>query len=221
MPTRSEILIKAAQLRHRMAIQAITPHRLPKRPTEVQQRMADLAVDMLVLIQMMPYIMCDIREELEKAGKYHHEIKRRYRQAEDIIFSATDPAYHIFARYNPETAKGFIERMESFYHRLKEAFNPQSLDGTVAMLDGICSLVERYNRQLEPTYYFDHADPLYKIPRLLDCIPAKRHDITGIIEFNIRTFNNERHETTNRTREGIRRNTALPSAPATPQAEAT
>ena len=42
--------IKAAQLRHRMAIQAMTPHRLPKRPTEVERHMADTAVDMLVLI---------------------------------------------------------------------------------------------------------------------------------------------------------------------------
>lgn len=32
--------IKAAQLRHRMAVQAMTPHRLPKRPTEIEQRMA-------------------------------------------------------------------------------------------------------------------------------------------------------------------------------------
>lgn len=184
--------IKVVQLRRRMAIQAMTPHRLPHRPTEVEQRMADVAVDMLVLIQMMPYVMCDIREELETVGKYRHEIKRRHRQAEDIIFTATAPAYHIFARHNPETAKGFIERMESFYHRLKGTFNPQGLDGAVALLDGICRLVERYNRQLEPTYYFDYADPLYKIPKLLDCIPAERHDITGIIEYNLRDFNQDR-----------------------------
>ena len=42
--------IKAAQLRHRMAIQAMPPHRLPKRPTAVERHMADTAVDMLVLI---------------------------------------------------------------------------------------------------------------------------------------------------------------------------
>lgn len=166
------------KLRQRMAQQAMIPHRLPKRPTEVEQRMADTAVDMLVLIQMLPYILCDIQEELEKVGKYRHEVKCRHRQAEEIVFSAAEPAYHIFAQYNPETAKGFIERMESFYKRLKGTFNPQDLDGAVALLDGICRMVERYNRQLEPTYYFDHADPLYKIPKLLDCIPVERHDIT-------------------------------------------
>lgn len=78
--------IKAAQLRHRMAIQAMTPHRLPKRPTEVERHMADTAVDMLVLIQTLPYIMGDLQEELEKAGQFRHEIKRRHRQAEEIIF---------------------------------------------------------------------------------------------------------------------------------------
>ena len=61
--------IKAAQLRRRMAIQAMTPHRLPKRPAEIEQRMADTAVDMLVLIQMLPYIMGDLREALEASGQ--------------------------------------------------------------------------------------------------------------------------------------------------------
>ena len=70
--------IKAAQLRHRMAIQAMTPHRLPKRPTEVERHMADTAVDMLVLIQTLPYIMGDLQEELEKAGIEEGNTVRMY-----------------------------------------------------------------------------------------------------------------------------------------------
>ena len=95
------------KLRRRMAQQAKIPHRLPKRPTEVEQRMADTAVDMLVLIQMLPYILCDIQEELETAGQYRHTIKRRFLQAEGVVFDVAEPAYRIFARYDPETAKGF------------------------------------------------------------------------------------------------------------------
>ena len=69
--------IKAAQLCRRMVQQAKVPHQLPKQPTEVERRMADTAVDMLVLIQMLPYIMGDLREALEASGQYRHEIKRR------------------------------------------------------------------------------------------------------------------------------------------------
>ncbi|WP_418197269.1 hypothetical protein, partial [Alistipes shahii] len=70
--------------------------------------MADTAVDMLVLIQTLPYIMGDLQEELEKAGQFRHEIKRRHRQAEEIIFSVAEPAYRIFARFKPEIARGFL-----------------------------------------------------------------------------------------------------------------
>lgn len=41
--------------------------------------------------------------------------------------------------------------------------------------------IEQLNHQIEPTYYFDRADPLYKIPRLLDCIPGQRDDMTAQI----------------------------------------
>lgn len=169
--------IKAAQLRRRMAIQAMTPHRLPKRPAEIEQRMADTAVDMLVLIQMLPYIMGDLREALEASGQYRHEIKRRYRQAEEIIFAVAEPAYRIFARFNPEAARGFLDRVDQFYHQIKNNYDLHGIEGATSLLDAVCRLIEHYNRKLEQTYYFEHAEPIYKIPRILDCIPGKRHNI--------------------------------------------
>lgn len=184
--------IKAAQLRVRMRHQAATPHRRPVRPSEKEQRMVAVAIDMLMLIQMMPYVMYDIREELERAGQYRHAIKRRHRQAEEIIFAATEPAYQVFARYSHAAASGFLERMDQLYQQMKSNSNPHGLESSVSMLEGICRLVERYNRQLEPTYYFDHADPLYKLPQLLDCIPVERHNIAGVIEYNLRIFNEAR-----------------------------
>ena len=124
--------IKAAQLRRRMAIQAMTPHRLPKRPSEVEQHMADTAVDMLVLIQMLPYIMGDLREALEASGQYRHEIKRRHRQVEEIIFTVAEPAYRIFARFNPETARGFLDRVDDLYFRIKSGYGLHGVEGAVS-----------------------------------------------------------------------------------------
>ena len=178
---------KASQLRRYMAIQAMTPHRLPKRPSEVERRMADTAVDMLALIQMLPYIMCDIQEELETAGQYRHTIKRRFLQVEGIIFSVAEPAYRIFARYNPETAKGFLDRVDQLYHRIKDGHKLHGIEDVVSLLDAACRLIERYNHQLERTYYFEHADPLYKIPSLLDCISCERRDITAQIAETLQT----------------------------------
>jgi hypothetical protein len=181
--------IKAAQLRRRMAIQAMTPHRLPKRPTEVERHMADTAVDMLVLIQMLPYIMGDLREALEASGQYRHEIKRRHRQIEEIIFTVAEPAYRIFARFNPETARGFLDRVDDLYFRIKSRYGLHGVEGAVSLLDAACRLIERYNHQLERTYYFEHADPLYKIPRMLDCIPGERRDMTAQIAETLQTNN--------------------------------
>lgn len=181
--------IKAAQLRRRMAIQAMTPHRLPKRPTEVERHMADTAVDMLVLIQMLPYIMGDLREALEASGQYRHEIKRRHRQIEEIIFTVAEPAYRIFARFNPETARGFLDRVDDLYFRIKSRYGLRGVEGAVSLLDAACRLIERYNHQLERTYYFEHADPLYKIPRMLDCIPGERRDMTAQIAETLQTNN--------------------------------
>ena len=181
--------IKAAQLRHRMAIQAMTPHRLPKRPTEVERHMADTAVDMLVLIQMLPYIMGDLREALEASGQYRHEIKRRHRQIEEIIFTVAEPAYRIFARFNPETARGFLDRVDDLYFRIKSRYGLHGVEEAVSLLYAACQLIERYNHQLERTYYFEHADPLYKIPRMLDCIPGERRDMTAQIAETLQTNN--------------------------------
>lgn len=179
--------IEAMKLRRCMAQQAKIPHRLPKRPTEVEQRMANTAVDMLVLIQLLPYIMCDIQEELERAGQFRHTIKRRFLQAEGIIFSVAEPAYRIFARYNPETAKGFLDRVDQLYHRIKDGHKLHGIADAVSLLDAACRLIERYNHQLERTYYFEHADPLYKIPRMLDCIPGERREITEQIAETLQT----------------------------------
>ena len=181
--------IKAAQLRRRMAIQAMTPHRLPKRPTEVERHMADTAVDMLVLIQMLPYIMGDLREALEASGQYRHEIKRRHRQIEEIIFTVAEPPYRIFARFNPETARGFLDRVDDLYFRIKSRYGLHGVERAVSLLDAACRLIERYNHQLERTYYFEHADPLYKIPRMLDCIPGERRDMTAQIAETLQTNN--------------------------------
>lgn len=181
--------IKAAKLRRRMAIQAMTPHQLPKRPTEVERHMADTAVDMLVLIQMLPYIMGDLREALEASGQYRHEIKRRHRQIEEIIFTVAEPAYRIFARFNPETARGFLDRVDDLYFRIKSGYGLHGVEGAVSLLDAACRLIERYNHQLERTYYFEHADPLYKIPRMLDCIPGERRDMTAQIAETLQTNN--------------------------------
>lgn len=172
-----------------MAIQAMTPHRLPKRPTEVERHMADTAVDMLVLIQMLPYIMGDLREALEASGQYRHEIKRRHRQIEEIIFTVAEPAYRIFARFNPETARGFLDRVDDLYFRIKSRYGLHGVEGAVSLLDAACRLIERYNHQLERTYYFEHADPLYKIPRMLDCIPGERRDMTAQIAETLQTNN--------------------------------
>lgn len=181
--------IKAAQLRRRMAIQAMTPHRLPKRPTEVERHMADTAVDMLVLIQMLPYIMGDLREALEASGQYRHEIKRRHWQIEEIIFTVAEPAYRIFARFNPETARGFLDRVDDLYFRIKSGYGLHGVEGAVSLLDAACRLIERYNHKLERTYYFEHAEPLYKIPRMLDCIPGERRDMTAQIAETLQTNN--------------------------------
>ena len=181
--------IKAAQLCRRMVQQAKVPHQLPKQPTEVERRMADTAVDMLVLIQMLPYIMGDLREALEASGHYRHEIKRRHRQIEEIIFTVAEPAYRIFARFNPETARGFLDRVDDLYFRIKSGYGLHGVEGAVSLLDAACRLIERYNHQLERTYYFEHADPLYKIPRMLDCIPGERRDMTTQIAETLQTNN--------------------------------
>lgn len=181
--------IKAAQLCRRMVQQAKVPHQLPKQPTEVERRMADTAVDMLVLIQLLPYILCDIQEELETAGQYRHMIKRRFLQAEGIIFAVAEPAYRIFARYNPETAKGFIDRVDQLYRHIKDGHKLHGIADAVSLLGAACRLIECYNHQLERTYYFEHANPLYKIPRMLDCIPGERRDMTAQIAETLQTNN--------------------------------
>ena len=65
------------------------------------------------------------------------------------------------------------------------------IEGAVSLLDAVCRLIERYNRKLERTYYFEHAEPIYKIPRMLDCIPGKRHYIIEQIISALQT-NNEK-----------------------------
>lgn len=127
------------------------------------------------------------------AGLFRHEIKRRHRQAEEIIFTVTEPAYLVFARYARELARDYLDRMEQFYIHVKEQIQTSGVCGALDLLMAICNLAERYNRSLEITYYFDRAEPLYKVPRLLDCVPGERRDITSQLEGILQTFNRERY----------------------------
>ena len=134
--------IKAAQLRHRMAIQAMTPHRLPKRPSKVEQQQAAIAVDMLVMVLALPYAMLDLEDGLKAAGKFRHEIKRRHRQAEEIIFSVTEPAYRVFAHYSEELAWDYVERMENLYAYIREQVpGLEGADGAVELIEALCRLI--------------------------------------------------------------------------------
>ena len=185
--------IKAAQLRRRMAIQAMTPHRLPKRPSKVEQQQAAIAVDMLVMVLALPYAMLDLEDGLKAAGKFRHEIKRRHRQAEEIVFSVTEPAYRVFARHSEELAWDYVERMENLYAYIREQVpGLEGADGAVELIEALCRLIETYNRRLEYVYYFNRAEPIYKIPRLLECIPARRRDIAEQIETALQNYNRER-----------------------------
>lgn len=186
--------IKTAQLRRRMALQAMTPHRLPKRPTEVEQQQAAIAVDMLVMVLALPYAMFDLEDRLKAAGRFRHEIKRRHRQAEEIVFTVTEPAYRVFARYSEVLAWDYVERMENLYACIREQVpGLESIDGAVELLEALCRLIETYNRRLEYVYYFDRAEPICKIPRLLECIPARMHDIAEQIETALQNYNRERY----------------------------
>ena len=186
--------IKAAQLRRRMAIQAMTPHRLPKRPTEVEQQQAAIAVDMLVMVLTLPYAMLDLEDGLKAAGKFRHEIKRRHRQAEEIVFSVTEPAYRVFARYSEKLAWDYVERMENLYAYIREQVpGLKGADGAVELIEALCRLIETYNRRLEYVYYFNRAEPIYKIPRLLECIPARTRDRAEQIETALQNYNRERY----------------------------
>lgn len=169
-------------------------NRLPKRPSKVEQQQAAIAVDMLVMVLALPYAMLDLEDGLKAAGKFRHEIKRRHRQAEEIVFSVTEPAYRVFARYSEELAWDYVERMENLYAYIREQVpGLEGADGAVELIEALCRLIETYNRRLEYVYYFNRAEPIYKIPRLLECIPARRRDIAEQIETALQNYNRERY----------------------------
>lgn len=173
--------IKAAQLRRRMAIQAMTPHRLPEaaersRTTHGRHGSRYARID-------------------PNATLYHGRSPRSPGSVRSV--SPRDQAPPSAGRGNyfyrgrtglpdicqvqSRNGRGFLDRVDDLYFRIKSGYGLHGVEGAVSLLDAACRLIERYNHQLERTYYFEHAEPIYKIPSLLDCIPCKRRDITAQI----------------------------------------
>ncbi|MEG0899043.1 MAG: hypothetical protein RSF40_04950 [Oscillospiraceae bacterium] len=137
-------------------------------PKNKETEYAKHAVTMLLYIECLPYALYDLRVSL--GDRYKHNIKRRMTQCESISTNVSGHAYGIFRKIGVDLSRQYIDRMESLYRNI-DSFVPHTCDKKyLTIVVALCMLIEQYNKKLADTFYYEHAEPIYKIPGLLDCI---------------------------------------------------
>lgn len=168
----------------RMAWRNMQPRDLTH-PTAEEQRLAALAVRMLLYAACLDYAMLELEEEVTAAGLFRHAAKRRILQAEELIARVHGRAYDLLVRVSPEAGRQYNDRMDAAWRRMAQSVLLPSPERSYNMVVALCRLIESANRRLTARYDFAPARELRRIPSLLDILGLQDREIDHIIEQNI------------------------------------
>lgn len=153
-------------------------------PTPEDKRYVSMAIAMLSYLGALDFAMIDLQGELENAGRFKHEIKRRITQAYDIARNAHSVAYKALATVDDKSVRQYDKCFMFTYEQIQKCVMLEGAERAYNIALSLCRLVEKYNKLLSGRYDFAPAHPVYKIPNLLNCIGIEDYDLDTIIELN-------------------------------------
>ncbi len=176
-------------LYRRMAVGAhlrATRQVLPVIPSAEEKRLTKLAVKIIIYTQCINGALVELQTELERAGMFRQRAKHQFKKAEAIGIEVSNIAVDIFRKYDTihETncVTEMFERAYATDLKIDSSVALQGVDRAYNIVIALCRLFEKHNKQLSNSYYFQKGEPIYQIPRTLECLGVKDYHIEKFLD---------------------------------------
>lgn len=183
----NKITFRQAQLIKRMAWSNIK--RLEKKsdtPTEEEKRLSLRAVRMLTFVACLNYAMIDLETDLKMAGKLQNPKQRRYfYMAKRIAGDAHQTAYKMLVSVHTNVGYEYNKALDVAWAMIDDAVLLQGVERSYGIVCALCRLIGSLNKELGHRYYFAPAEPIARIPYIMDVQGIEDREIDRIIDLNV------------------------------------
>lgn len=183
----NKIPFRQAQLMKRMAWSNIK--RLEKKsdtPTEEEKRLNERAVRMLTFVACLNYAMIDLETDLKMAGKLQNQKQRRYfYMAWRIAGDAHQRAYKMLVSANEKVGYEYNKALDETWAKIEDSVLLQGVERSYGIVCALCRLIGSLNKELGHRYYFAPAEPIARIPHIMDVQGIDDKGIDRIIDLNV------------------------------------
>lgn len=151
-------------------------------PNESDMKYIPDAIRMLTYIAALNSVMYELVWELEDAGLYHREIKRRVNQTHDMVRNIHQLSYKMLNGVSAVAGRQYNDAMDREVANITDCVSLAPPKRALNKVLALARLIEKYNRLISPRYNFRPANQLTKVASLLSVIPLEDHHIDRIIE---------------------------------------
>ena len=153
-------------------------------PSKEDERYVPVAVQMLLCIAVLDYVLLDLEEELTAAGLFRHEVKHRVRRAQELSLKVHGEAYRALHGVAPSAGHQYNGRLDDAYRKIQAGVLLEAPERSYNLAVALCRQIGRLNRELTGRYDFAPARALGSIPSLLSCCGVKDYRIDYIVELS-------------------------------------
>ena len=183
----SPIPFRQAQLMKRMAWSNI--QRLEQKhdvPTEEEKRLTFRAVRMLNFVACLNFAMYDLESDLKMAGKLQNQKQCRYfYMARRIASNAHQTAYKMLTTVSNKVGYEYNKALDDTWEKIDECILLDAPERSYSIVCALCRLIGSLNKELGSRYYFAPANPIARIPNIMDIQGIEDKEIDRIIDINV------------------------------------
>lgn len=153
-------------------------------PNESDMKYIPDAIRMLTYIAALNSMMYELVWELEDAGLYHREIKRRVNQTHDMVRNIHQLSYKMLNGVSVVAGRQYNDAMDREVANISDCVSLDPPERALNIVLALARLIEKYNKLISPRYNFRPANQLTKVVSLLRVIPFEDYHIDRIIEMS-------------------------------------
>lgn len=158
----------------------------PRKPRPEDERLVPIAVRMLTYIACLNYAVCDLETELSDAGLLRHAVKRAFGMSQVQVQQVHQQAYEMLNKMSALAARQYNDKLDEAWQAIDVSIKLEAPERACNIVNALCRLIEKSNRELSGCYDFAPARSLYRIPAMLECTGIRDYRIDRIIEMNLK-----------------------------------
>ena len=153
-------------------------------PNEKDMKYIPDAIRMLTYIAALNSMMYELVEELEDAGMYHREIKRRVNQAHEMVRKVHALSYTMLNGISSAAGRQYNDAMDKECTNISNSISLEAPERALNIVLALGRLIEKYNKKISPRYDFKPSHQLSRLSSLLSVVPFRDYNIDRIIELS-------------------------------------